>query len=150
MIEDWTNPNDNINKHLEGNCFVYVQGNEADIKKYFELVRLSKNDKLILYPERNMRYIDTVCYRQYVKSVITENPFIISSYDWEKVWIMEDGEWRNPNRQTYGASVNMIACSILNTPHTIPLMIINGQKEIDEYKEKVKNNNFSKNYNKNT
>jgi len=127
---------------LEGNCFVYVQGNEADIEKYYELVRLSKDDKLILYPERAMTLVDTVCYRPYVKSVITENPWIISCYSRDKVWIMEDGEWRNPSCQTYGASVNFILCDILNIDHTIPLVVISGKKSIDEFRNKVKKNKF--------
>jgi len=141
---DWTNPNEEMNKHLENNCFVYVQGNEVDINKYYELVRLSKDDKLILYPERAMTFVDTVCYRPYLKSVVTENPFVISSYNRDNVWLLEKGEWVNPSQQTYGASVNLITFSILNYNNTIPMVIVHGSKGIEEYKEKVKNNNFAR------
>ena len=134
--------NINISELLENNCFVYVQGNEADIEKYYDLVRLSKDDKLILYPERSFRLIDSLSYRPYVKSVITENPWVISSYSCDRVWIIRDGEWQNPSQQTYGASVNMIMCNILNSHSTIPLNIIGGQEEIDSYLEKVKCNKF--------
>jgi len=132
----------NVSDYLQDNCFVYVQGNEADIEKYYDLVRLSKDDKMILYPERSFRLIDSLSYRPYVKSVITENPWIISSYSRDRVWIIRDGEWQNPSQQTYGASVNMIMCSILNSSSTIPLNIIGGQEEIDSYLEKVRCNNF--------
>ena len=133
----------NISEYLKGNCFVYVQGNEADKDKYFEIVRLSKDNKLILYPERDMRFIDTICYRPYVKSVITENPFIISSYNSENVWMLKDGEWHNPCQQTYGASINMITCTILHYSNTIPLYIYKGIEGIEDYKEKVRKNNFN-------
>lgn len=141
---DWTNPNKEMNKHLENNCFVYVQGNEIDIEKFYELVRLSKCDELILYPERAMTFVDSVCYRPYVKSVVTENPFVISSYKRDNVWLLEKGEWVNPSQQTYGASVNLIACSILHNPNTIPMLIVSGVEGIEEYKEKVRNNNFAR------
>jgi len=129
---------------LEGHCFVYVQGNEVDEEKFFELVRESKNDRVILYPERSLTLVETVCYRQYVKTVVTENPFIISSYDVRKVWVLKNGEWVNPSSQTYGASVNMIMCSVLNFSTTIPLMVLGGVKEIEIYKEKLKINDFEK------
>ena len=125
---------------LEGNCFVYVQGNEADIEKYYELVRLSKDDKLILYPERAMTLADTICYRPFVKSVITENPWIISCYSFDKVWIIRDGEWRNASNQTFGASVNIIMHNILGVTTTIPLVVLSGKKGIAEFREKVKKN----------
>ncbi|HCW08873.1 MAG TPA: hypothetical protein DGG95_16070 [Cytophagales bacterium] len=126
---------------FEGNCFVYVQGNEADIQKYYDLVKLSKEDQLILYPERAMTFVDTICYRPYVKSVITENPWVISCYPYEKVWIIRDGEWKNPSNQTYGASVNIISMNILGVDSTIPLLVLSGKKGIEEYRKKVCKNN---------
>jgi hypothetical protein len=132
----------NISEFLEGNCFVYIQGNEADIEKYYELVKLSKDDKLILYPERGMTYTDTVCYRPYVKSVITENPWIIGCYSIGQVWVIQDGEWVHPSQQTYGASINSISIEILGNYNTIPLMILGGIKEINDYRKKIKINKF--------
>lgn len=131
-----------INEFLEGNCFVYVQGNETDIEKYYELVRLSKDDKLILYPERAMTLVDTVCYRPFVKSVVTENPWIISCYSFENVWIIRNGEWRNASHQTFGASVNFIMDDILGIDSSIPLMVLSGKKGIAEYRNKVRKNYF--------
>ena len=126
---------------LEGNCFVYVQGNEADIVKYYELVSLSKKeDSLILYPERAMSLVDTICYRPFVKSIVTENPWIISCYSFDKVWIIRDGEWRNASNQTFGASVNIIMHNILGVTTTIPLVVLSGKEGIAEFREKVKKN----------
>lgn len=121
-------------------CFVFLQGNDANEEHYYDLVRESKNDNLILYPERAMTFADTVDYRRYVKSVVTENPFIISCYSREDVWILQDDEWVHPDIQTYGASVNIITSSILQYSNTIPTSVLGGGK----FKDKVKK---LKNYN---
>lgn len=128
----------NYGDHLEGCCFIYVQGDEANIDKYYELVKLSKKDKLILYPERNMTLADTMCYIPYVKSVITENPYIISCYPAEKVFIIIDGEWVGYPHQTYGRSVNIIASDILCEHSSIPLMVLGGKKEIEKFRKNLK------------
>lgn len=128
-------------KSFEGNCFVYVQGNEVDIHKYYELVSLSKKeDGLILYPERAMTLIDTICSRPYVKSVITENPWIISCYPRNKVWIIRKGEWKNPEEQTFGASTSIILSNILGVTSSIPVAILNGIEGIKRLRNDVKNN----------
>jgi hypothetical protein len=129
-----------LSKHLEGNCFVYIEGNEVDIEKYYDLVRLSKDDKIILYPERKRCFIDTVCYRPYVKSVVSENPWIISCYSAKNVWILEDGEWMHPDIQTYGASVEYITDLILHVNSSIPLLILGGDEAIIRLKEKIRKN----------
>lgn len=121
-------------------CFVFLQGNIANEEHYFDLVRESKNDRLILYPERAMTFADTVDYRRYAKSVVTENPFIISCYSKEDVWVLQDDEWVHPEIQTYGASVNLITMSILQYSNTIPTSVLGGGK----FKDKVKK---LKNYN---
>jgi hypothetical protein len=114
-------------------CFVFLQGNDANIEHYYDLVRESKNDNLILYPERAMTFADTVDYRRFAKSVVTENPFIISCYSREDVWILQDDEWVNPGMQTYGASVNLITSSILQY-HNTSWYRMGGEK----FKDKVK------------
>jgi len=121
-------------------CFVFLQGNDANMEHYYDLVRESKNDNLILYPERAMTFADTVDYRHYVKSVVTENPFIISCYPRENVWVLQDDEWVNPEIQTYGASVNIITSSILQYHNTIPTSVLGGVKFKDRVK-KLKNYN---------
>ena len=115
-------------------CFVFLQGNVANEEHYFDLVRESKNDNLILYPERAMTFADTVDYRPYVKSVVTENPFIISCYSREDVWVLQDDDWVHPDIQTYGASVDFITSDILQYGNTIPTAVLGGGK----FKEKVK------------
>ena len=136
------NPSD----HLEGNCFVYMQGNEVDIEKYYELVRLSKDDKIILYPEHGRSFTDMVCYRPYVKSVVTENPWVISCYDKRKVWVIRDGKWGIPNEQTYGCSVNIITSNLFECHNTIPMGVVGGDQEIEKYREKIKNNRLRDDY----
>ena len=122
------------------NCYVYVQGNEKHIEKYYELVRLAKDDKMILWPESGMRYIDLVSYRPYVKSVITENPWVIAMYSVSNVWILDrDGEWVHPRQQTYAASAYSIENSILHQDCSIPLMSLGGLEEVKKYQDKIKN-----------
>jgi hypothetical protein len=129
---------------LKGNCFVYINGNEVDIEKYYELVRLSKDGLIILYPERSLTFVDTVCYIPFVKSVITENPWIIATYDRKYVWIIEDNIWVNPEIQTFGSSVNIITDDILKYRRSIPLCILYGKKGIEKYKEEVKLKKYDK------
>ncbi len=123
-----------------GQCFVFLQGNDANEEHYFDLVRESKNDNLILYPERSMTFADTVDYRRYVKSVVTENPYIISCYSKKDVWVLQDDVWVHPDIQTYGASVNIITCNILQYLNTIPTFVMGGSKFKDKIK-KLKNYN---------
>lgn len=130
----------NYPEFFNGNCFVYIQGNEVDIEKYYEIVNLSKEDKLILYPERAMTYVDTICYRPYIKSIITENPWIISCYSRDNVWILRKGEWANPSMQTLGASVDLIIHHILKYESSVAPLIYGGIKAIKEYREIIKNN----------
>ena len=132
----------NINYHLLGYCFVYVQGNEVDMDKYHDLVNLSKAEEIILYPERRMCFVDQVTYIPYVKSVVTENPWIISCYPKQYVWRIIDGQWEHPEEQTFGASVEYITSNLLNYSHTIPMAIVSGKEGILEYRKKVKNNSF--------
>ena len=124
----------NIQDNDKGKCYIFVQGNDINIEHYYELVRKSKNDEIILYPEHSMRFIDIVEYRPYVKSIVTENPYLISCYDKRNVFILVDDEWVNPTIQTYGASVSYITSDLLNYTNTIPMMVYGGSS----FKEKIK------------
>jgi len=117
-----------------------LSDNEVDIEKYYDLVRASKDDTVILYPERAMTFTDAVCYRPFVKSVVTENPWVISCYDRNSVWVVRDGKWENPSEQTYGCSVNIITGNILGCNNTIPFGVIGGLEEIERFRDKIRNN----------
>jgi hypothetical protein len=120
-------------------CYVYVQGNEANEDMYYDLVRRSKDDEIILYPERAMRFIDTVCYRPFVKPVVTENPFIIGCYDRKEVRVIEDGKWVKPEIQTFGCNASLITDDLLHYTNSIPLVVKSGLEGIEEFKNKIKN-----------
>lgn len=124
----------------EGTCFVYMQGNDVDIEKYYDLVRASKEDTVILYPERAMTFTDAVCYRPFVKSVVTENPWVISCYDRNKVWVIRNGNWENPSEQTFGCSVDIITSNILGCHNTIPFGVMGGLEAIESFRNKIKHN----------
>lgn len=61
------------NYHLEGHCYVLLDGKHEEVT---ELVMKHRHD-IIMYPERAMRLVDLASYRPYVKSVLTESPWII-------------------------------------------------------------------------
>lgn len=127
-----------VNDYTDGYCFVYIQGNDVDIDKYYDLVGMSKDDKLILYPERAKTFAQKVTYQPYVKSIVTEEPFIICTYDRKKVFVLRDGEWVNPDYQTFGQSVTGIMDDILGMDSSINLRVKGGA---EKWLNDVKNNN---------
>ena len=116
---------------LEKVCYVVVQvGVLSPIAKH-------KND-LIWYPERSMTMLDTINYRPYIQSIVTENPWIIACYDAEnvRVWDSEYGEWKRPDRQTYGAAISSII-NMIGVRREIPSIAWDGGTEIEELKSKI-------------
>jgi hypothetical protein len=113
---------------LEGLCYVLVQTNKAH-----PITNL--RHELIWYPERGMTMLDTVQYRPYVKSIVTENPWIIACYKSENVRVWKKGRWSCPDRETYGASVDWITMFVLGVQQTIPSIAYDGGKAIDKIRE---------------
>jgi hypothetical protein len=103
--------------------------------------------KLIWYPERAMTLLDCVQYKPFVKSVVTENPWIISCYDRDNVrlWEKEYG-WITPNDQTYGASVNHITHHLLKIRQTIPSTPLDGGEEIQKLIQTLKGERPNENH----
>lgn len=117
---------DEIN--YEGTCYVLLKTNKINpiAEKRFDL---------LWYPETGMRLLDCVQYRPYVKSIVTENPWLIACYDREdvRVWstkYKKKGEWIRPDDQTYGASVNGIMMCVLGISQTIPSTPLDGGESI--------------------
>lgn len=116
---------------LEGTCYVLLQTNKINPIAY-------KRHDLIWYPETAMTLLQCVQYEPYVKSIVTENPWLIACYDHDDVRLWstkytKKGEWISPNDQTYGASVNSIMMRILGIRNTIPAMVLDGGEEIRKY-----------------
>jgi hypothetical protein len=112
---------------LENTCYVLVQTNVihpcADPMRH----------KMVWYPERGMTLLDCVQYKPYVRSIVTENCWIISCYQMENVRIFsKEYGWIRPNNQTYGASINWITMKLLRVRQTIPSTPLDGGKEIKE------------------
>ena len=121
-----------MNIELEGICYVVVQCNKSHpISEYMH--------DLIWYPERTRTLLECVQYRPYVKSIVTENPWIISCYSSEKVRIWREGRWQWPDNQTYGYSVNGIMCSLIGLRQTIPSIALDGGTEVEKLIEKLEN-----------
>ena len=107
---------------LENNCYVVARGRDDDKEKYLDLLYNHKND-LVLFPESNMRFIDTVTYLPVTKSIVTENMYLVSSYNKYNVWILDaKGEWMNPNEQTFGCSIESLANHLLGYGSSIPIL----------------------------
>ena len=116
----------NTKIEYKGICYVLLQTDKIHPITH-------KRHDLVWYPERGMSLLSCVQYRPYVKSIVTENCWIISCYSMEnvRVWHKEHG-WITPNHQTYGASVNQINMTILGISQTIPSVALDGGKQIKE------------------
>lgn len=117
---------------LEGTCYVLLQINTIHPITYI------RHD-LIWYPERYLNLLECVQYRPYIKSIVTENAWLISCYDRNnvKIWHKEYG-WVSPNNQTYGASVNQINSHLLGIKQTIPSVMLDGGDAIKKLIDKLK------------
>lgn len=117
---------------FENTCYVLLQTNKIHPIAY-------ERHNLMWYPERGMTLLDCVQYRPYVKSIVTENPWLIACYDREyvRVWNKEYGDWIRANDQTYGASVNSITMRLLGIKQTIPSIALDGGEMIRKLIDKV-------------
>lgn len=120
---------------LKGHCYVLVQGDWLHPIVY-------RQHELVWYPERSMTLYERHNYRPYVKSVVTEDAWVIGCYPREKVFVVgDDGRWDWPDRQTYGASHNQITLCLLGIQSTIPAMTNDGGEEMrrvmGEYKKLI-------------
>lgn len=120
---------------LNGNCYVMHQGFYNDILR-------GKDEGLILWPEQRNTLTAIRCGISYVNSVVTEEAAVIAMYDYKKVWIWskEDnpqGEWVNPDMQTYGTSHELLMSELLHITCSIPLAIV-GKETVNKLKEKLK------------
>ena len=77
-----------------------------------------------------MNLLDCIQYKPYIKSIVTENPWMICNYDRENVRVWKDNKWRMPNNQTYGASVNHIMHTILKIRCTVAANPMDGGEAI--------------------
>lgn len=135
----------------EGQCYVIARGRDDESDSYYDLLKEHKHE-LVIFPENGLSFIDIVTYLPYNKSIVTENPYLISSYSKHEVWVLKNGEWENPSEQTFGADINLITNNILgyNTSMALlPYIKLNalvGSNELDgcktfqDYADKVKKN----------
>ena len=112
---------------LEGHCYVLIQGNWIHPIAH-------RRYELLWYPERGLTLLERHHYQPYVKSIVTEDAWLIGCYPREKVRVVyEDGSWQCPDIQTYAASHNGITLRLLGIRSTIPAMTFDGGKEIQQW-----------------
>ena len=114
----------------DGICYVLIQTNVIHPIAHHRF-------DLIWYPERGMTLLDQVAYRPYVKSIVTESPWLIGCYDRENIRVWKEGEWRMSNNQTYGASVDHTTMTLLGIRQTIPSTPLDGGERIQKLKEEL-------------
>jgi len=115
---------------FEENCYALLQTDKIHPIAY------NRYD-LHWYPERGLPLIKQIKYKPYVKSIVTESPWLISCYPQENVWIWKDRDWRNPFEQTYGASINSITMNVLGISQTIPAVALDGGDEINKLIKRI-------------
>jgi len=109
-------------------CYVAHQG-IADLSVMFDDIHA-----LIRWPETGLSLYEKVQGIKYVKPILTEDPWFISCYDRSDVYIWRNGEWVNPDRQTFGASINIIMSDLLKVSSTIPLNVSGNKKDLERIK----------------
>lgn len=105
---------------LKGKCYVVHQG-------IVDLYKLFNGEKVNFFPESGMTGLALQIGCRFVDSIATESAKLISCYDYRDVYIYRNGEWINPDRQTYGCSFNMIASQVLGYQSTIPSVVLGGK-----------------------
>ena len=133
----------------DGNCYVVVRGQADSYQTYTDFLYKNKRD-LVLYPETRLTMIDTITYMPYNKAIVTENPYLISSYSRHQVFILgKGGKWVNPHFETFGCSVETITNNILGYGSSIPALpqmkikelvgeVPKGMKTYGDWAEEIK------------
>jgi len=121
--------------YLERHCYLLMQGNWIHPIAY-------KRESFLWYPERAMRLTEQCMYEQFEESIVTENPWLVSLYPCERVWVVgENGRWENPNIQTYAGNHTNILYSLLNFTSCVPAMPLDGgeamKKVISNYEKRI-------------
>jgi hypothetical protein len=103
-------------KENSGKCYVLLS------EDYNDILMRKDNDDFTLYPERHMT-LRTLANKFLPPSgidVVTENPWIICSYDYRNVYVLnKKGKWEHPDTQTFGCSVEIIMDNILGVESSI-------------------------------
>lgn len=80
-----------------------------------------------MYPEEKMSLLQTANYAHYERSIVTENPYLISAYPKSNVRLWDEVEgWVEPEVETFGMSVDAITHSILGIHITMATVALGG------------------------
>lgn len=102
-------------------CFVY------NPYKPYQLPEELNKDNTLYYPETRMTFDQLMTTgRPDGYNIVTDCPYLVPLYKEEEVFYYKDGEWVNPERQTYGTSYELIAQRFWGKTNSIPHAVIDG------------------------
>lgn len=85
-------------------------------------------DNTLFYPESRMTFDEQLnSGRPDEYHIVTDSPFLVGLYSDEDVYYWKDGQWVNPNFQTYGCSYNMIMSRLFACKYSIPRAVLDGE-----------------------
>tara|TARA_R110000851_G_scaffold167454_5_gene313098 strand:+ start:33 stop:461 length:429 start_codon:yes stop_codon:yes gene_type:complete len=93
-------------------CFIYKRIKDEKVPKSVKGV--------VLYPENLLTLEERMNYTPFDAPIMTEDPWLIASYDKSEVAEYSYGEWNTPDEQTYGSSYEYVAKQYLGLNSTIP------------------------------
>ena len=104
------------------NCYIAPQDRDYELPKHLD------KDNTIFYPETGM-----TTFELHTSSVpkdfhiVTDSHFLAPLYKKEEVFIFKNGEWVNPDINTYGSSYDYILHHLWSIKISIPRAIYDGQ-----------------------
>lgn len=117
-----------------------ITGSGKNVRAYAEKF----GNNLILFPETRLDINEQANYlldNNEDKDILTLSPWIISDTEEDNLFILNDDlTFKEPNFNTYGASVNKISFSILDRKCTIGGK---AKKELDFFRENIEQHSIS-------
>lgn len=103
------------------NCYVTNPSQGSSLPRELTL------ENTLFYPEQGMTTAELL-YSGAPASfhIVTDSPFLVPLYPRLEVFLWVDGEWANPNFETYGLSYTKVIMQVFGYPYTIPAAAADG------------------------
>jgi hypothetical protein len=117
----------------ENTCYVAHQG----LGNLYDMFNQQRVD-VIFYPENSLTSLERRIGVRYQKSIVTESAQMICMYDKKDVYIWRDGQWVNPESQTFGCSFEIIESNVLLFDNSISVSILSNDR-VEKMRTEIKN-----------